>query len=357
MICRKPAAIIRVCAGSTMSVKRPFVSVVIAVQNEEKFIGQTLDQIVDQTYPADCYEVIVIDGFSTDRTVAIVESYRGKIQNLKIMQNPIRLAGSSRNIGFKDARGEYMIIIDGHVYIENNNLLSDMVYIFEQTGCKVLSRPQPLTPPDNDFFQNAVAFARESIVGHGTDSTIYDMEFEGEVDAASSGAMYHKSIFEQVGYIDENFDAAEDYEFNYRVSKNNFKSWISPKLAVFYYPRDSLGGLFRQMARYGLGRFRFVGKYPAETISGNLVPPLFFIALLLSIIISLFYAPFKIALVLMLGVYFVALLAGSLITAGRRGMQYFPLLPVILFTIHLGLAYGFMSGFVVKSPKTIKKQC
>ena len=339
-----------------MNLPRPFVSVIIAVQNEGKFIGQTLDQIASQTYPADRFEVIVIDGYSTDRTVEIVESCRSKFQNLIIMQNPVRLAGSSRNLGFKKARGEYMIIIDGHVYIENPNLLADMVEIFQKTACLVLSRPQPLTPPDNDHFQNAVAFARESVIGHGTDSTIYDMEFEGEVDAASSGAMYHKSIFERVGYIDENFDAAEDYEFNFRVAKNNFKSWISPKLAVFYYPRDSLGGLFKQMARYGLGRFRFVKKYPAETISGNLVPPLFFTGLILSLIISLFYEPFKIVPALLLGVYFLALLASSLVTAGRRGMHFLPLIPVILFTIHLGLAYGFVSGFFIKSPRSGKKE-
>jgi len=334
-----------------MNPEKPFISIIIAVRNEEKFIGQTLDQIARQSYPSHCYEVIVVDGYSSDRTVEIVESYQTRVENLKILQNPTRLAGSSRNIGFKNARGEYLIIIDGHVYIENQNLLSDMVEIFQKTSCQVLSRPQPLTPPDNNIFQNAVAFARESFIGHGADSTIFDMEFEGEVDAASSGAMYHKSVFERVGYIDENFDAAEDYEFNYRLSKNDLKSYISPKLAVYYYPRDSFTGLFKQMARYGLGRFRFVKKYPAETISGNLVPPLFFVTLLITVLLSIFINSLWVIPFVMGGLYLASLIFGALVTAVRRGMNYFLILPVILFVIHLGLAYGFLSGFLIKAPQ------
>jgi succinoglycan biosynthesis protein ExoA len=328
-----------------MDDKLPLISVIMAVQNEERFIGQTLNHIYEQDYPKDKLEVIVIDGYSTDKTVEIVESFKDKLPDLKILQNPKKLAGSSRNLGFKEARGEYCIVIDGHVYIENKNLLSDMVEIFHTSGVDVLSRPQPLTPPDNSYFQNAVAYARESMIGHGTDSTIYDTEYKGKVDPSSSGSMYKKSIFEDVGYVDEDFDAAEDYEFNYRVSRKGYDSYISPGLAVFYYPRERLGGLFRQMVRYGLGRFRFVRKHTSQLISGNLIPPLFYALLVLTAILSIFVNGLWMVPAALMALYLGGIILGSVFTAFKRGLKYLPLFPIIYLTIHFGLAWGFISGF------------
>jgi cellulose synthase/poly-beta-1,6-N-acetylglucosamine synthase-like glycosyltransferase len=50
------------------STDHPFVSVVIAARNEEAFIGRCLETLIDQTYPADRYEIIVVDDDSSDRT-------------------------------------------------------------------------------------------------------------------------------------------------------------------------------------------------------------------------------------------------------------------------------------------------
>ena len=65
----------------------PFVSVIVPTRNEEKFIGACLASFVDQTYPKDKFELRVIDGLSSDRTLEIVHSYDGKL-NLRVMSNP-----------------------------------------------------------------------------------------------------------------------------------------------------------------------------------------------------------------------------------------------------------------------------
>jgi succinoglycan biosynthesis protein ExoA len=326
----------------------PLISVIIAVYNEEAFLAQTLNQIREQNYPKDRYEVLLIDGLSTDNTLKIAESFQDRFHSLRIFSNPQQLAGSSRNIGIKNSQGEYLIFIDGHVYIPGRELFADMIAAFEKTGCEVLSRPQPLTPPDNSDFQNAVAYARESMIGHGLDSTIYNMLYEGEVDPSSSGAMYKRSIFEAVGLVDESFDAAEDYELNYRISRKGYKSFISPKLAIFFYPRSGVGGLFQQMSRYGQGRNRFIRKHPGQLVSGNLIPPLFYLLLLFMAILSAFWSPlwpFTAGLAIL---YLAAILLSSAAVSLKRGMKYYLFLPIIYVTIHFGLAYGFISGFFRK---------
>ncbi|HEQ98411.1 MAG TPA: glycosyltransferase family 2 protein [candidate division Zixibacteria bacterium] len=333
----------------------PFITVVIPVYNEEKYIADTLGQIASQNYPRKRYEVLIIDGMSTDGTLQIAESVSCMFSNFEILKNGKRLSSSARNIGFKRARGEFIIVIDGHVYIENKNLFRDMVDIFSETGLDVLSRPQPLTPPGNGFFQNAVAYARESFIGHGANSTIYTSNYAGPVDPSSSGAMYRKSIIHEVGLFDESFDAAEDYEFNYRIALNNKQSYISPKLTVYYYPRDDLLSLFKQMQRYGLGRGKMFNKYNEGLRSGAIAPPMFFFTLLAMTILSLFIEQLWILPLMMGGVYLSSILVAAGFVAHKKGLKYFPLLPPIYFTIHLGMAYGVIRGLFSRgSPRTAK---
>ena len=329
----------------------PFITIILPVYNEARFIARTLGQVGSQDYPKDRYEVLVVDGMSSDDTVKIALSMQHEFENFRVIENHKRRSSSARNLGFKEGRGDYYLIIDGHVYITGKDLLKDVAEIFTEKDYHVLARPQPLTPPDNSFFQNAVAYARESVIGHGTDSTIYNMEYEGEVNPSSAGAMYSREVIEKVGYVDENFDAAEDYEHNYRIGQAGFMAYFSPRLAVYYYPRESLGSLFAQMARYGLGRFRMWRKHKALS-SGVLTPPVFFLTILVTAFLSLLMSEVWIIPVLMLGGYLAVITAGSVFVSLKRGFRYLLLFPFIYLMIHLGLAWGFVSGIFKRNRTT-----
>src|SRR5665647_358261 len=58
-----------------LSKTTPFISVIIAARNEEKNIGNCIESIINQTYPAHLFEVIIVDDNSTDSTPAIVNSF------------------------------------------------------------------------------------------------------------------------------------------------------------------------------------------------------------------------------------------------------------------------------------------
>ena len=110
------------------------------------------------------------------------------------------------------------------------------------------------------------------------------MTFEGWVDPSSAGAMYRRELFEQYGGIDESFDACEDVEFNCRLYRSGVKAYISPKLAVYYEPRKSLSGLFRQMVRYGRGRVRLGRKHRGSGSLSQMVPALLVVMFLAGVI-------------------------------------------------------------------------
>lgn len=318
-------------------------AIVMPVLNEEKFIGKTLEQIYLQDYPMDKVEIVVADAGSTDRTREIAESFKNRFGSLKVLDNPIGIPSSGRNVGIKNTTALYIVILDGHIYIPGKNLLRDIVGLFNATGASCLCRPQPLLPPDINEFQRAVALCRGSALGHKPGSEIYS-DFEGEVDPTSSGAMYARLLFDTVGYFDENFDACEDVDFNYRIKKAGLKSLLSPRLKVIYYPRSSIRGLWRQMVRYGKGRFRFAWKHKqfsiVQWLAGTGVLT-FFLLLFLSLFSSGVASVFRTitAVYLLLLVFFSLFLA---VKEKRLGCLLYG--PLIFPTIHFGLGVGFLSG-------------
>ena len=201
-----------------MSKELPFISVVVPVRNEERFISKTLDQIISQDYPKKRFEVLVVDGMSVDRTREVVRRYQRKHERIRILENSKRLSSAGRNLGFRHGKGDVFVVIDGHCFIPTDQLFKNIVKGFEKSDAHCLGRPQPLDPPGVSKFQRAVAIARGSRIGHSTDSLIYSDQ-EGYVSPRSHGAIYKREVFDRVGYVDESFDACEDVEFNYRIEK------------------------------------------------------------------------------------------------------------------------------------------
>jgi len=318
--------------------------VIVPIRNEEAFIASTIRYLTTQDYPADRLEIIVVDGESDDRSCDIVKELGAEDSRVKLLNNPRRLSSAGRNIGAEAATGEIITFIDGHTYINNNQLLKNTAELMASKKLSVLSRPQFLETPDNTYFQRAVALARKSTIGHGLDSTIYTAE-DKFVDPSSSGASYRREVFDKIGYYDERFDACEDVEFNYRAARAGYDSFTSLKLVVYYYPRNSIAGLFRQLKRYGIGRFRLYRKHPESLSLGTLMPA-FITAGLPILIIGAFFLPVFIYLLLIFGVIYVsAVLGWSLAVSLRQGLKYLPVLPLIYPTIHFGLGYGFLSEF------------
>ncbi|MGA1863747.1 MAG: glycosyltransferase family 2 protein [bacterium] len=328
------------------------------VKNEGRFIEKTIKQLLSQDYPNDLFEIIVADAMSSDNTRDIVTRLSKKHPQVKLNDNPKGLSSAGRNIGFRVGRGDIFLIVDGHCYIDNNQLLKSIVKCFEKSGVQCLGRPQPLDPPDLTFFQKAVALARGSRIGHSNNSFIYS-DYEGFVSPVSVGAIYKKEVFEKIGYVDEDFDACEDVEFNYLVEKSGFKGYISPSLTVKYYPRETLKDLFRQMIRYGQGRFRFIKKHPEVINLDMLFLPLFVFGLsVLSFFIictsvcslwplSTFWFFAFTLLSGAYGLYFSLILIESLRIAATKGWRYSSYLPFIFFVIHFGLGWGFIEGILI----------
>ncbi len=326
----------------------PFLSIVLPVRNEERHIAEVLNQLIEQDYPRDRLEILVVDGASTDRTREIVAEYSKNYSFIRLLANPKFLSSTARNLGAKKAKGEIIIYIDGHCQIPDKNLLKSIVSFFEKSGADCLGRAQPLVLGDKKITQ-AIALARTSALGHNPDSFIYS-NYEGFVDPTSCGAVYKKSAFEKAGFFDENFDACEDVEFNFRVQKAGLKCYLAPSLAIKYFPRETLPALFKQMFRYGWGRFKLFRKHPQTFSFLNLAPGLYLLLLLVLFVLSLIKpssAPLFLGLIL---IYLIPVSVYSFWLSFKHRITLFFYFMLIFPLIHFGISLGFWSALFF-SPK------
>lgn len=337
---------------------QPRITIMLPVRNEQRFIAQTLQQIYDQDYPKALLDVVVADGMSTDLTGEIVNEFARTHPDLQVqlIENPKRLSSAGRNLALRHGSGDYFLLIDGHVHIPGPDTVANYARLALANDAQVLGRPQPLTPPDIDEFQRLVALARQSSLAHSQESFIYS-GYEGWTSPISIGVMYRRDLIERMEPFDESFDAAEDLEFNYRIEQLGLKCFTSPALAVHYYPRESLRGLFRQTSRYGYGRAAFVFKHPERFTIETIVPAGFVMTIALLPVLGLCLDHRFWWLWLGLVAFYAAVLTlEGLRLARRAGIAFDWRLPAIIAGVHAGMGCGFLQGVLRWPGKWLRRR-
>jgi len=327
--------------AAALAAQPPLVSIVIPVRNEQAHIAQVLEDLLAQEYPADRVEILVVDGNSEDGTRAVVDQVAARARaEMKCLANPGKWSSAGRNVGARASRGELVAFVDGHCRIPSRTWLRDTVEVFARTGADCLCRPQPLITAENTPRQRAIADARSSLIGHGADSTIYDLTREQFVNPSSSGAAYRRSVFAKIGYYDERFDACEDVEFNYRVHRSGLRSYLSPRLAVWYWPRSSFRGLFQQLVRYGRGRVRLARKHKGAGSWWQMIP-LCFLRFVVGGLAAAAITPVAAWVYLALLLAYGGLVLAFAAAAGmKRGFRHFAEVALAYPVIHIALAVG-----------------
>jgi succinoglycan biosynthesis protein ExoA len=318
------------------------ISVIMPVRNEARFIEQTLTQLVLQHYDPDRFEILVVDGQSTDGTPDLVQALAERHPNIRLFTNPRQWGSAARNIALRHACGDVVVIVDGHCEVNDPEYLQKLADAFERSGADCIGRPQPLDIAGASTLQRAIAAARASRLGHHPASFVYSSA-ETFVPAKSVAIAYRRAVFAKIGYFDETFDACEDVELNHRIDQAGLRCLFAPDVAVRYAPRATLGGLFRQLVRYGRGRVRLARKHP-ETISlGILPPPLLVAGLMAGLPLSFAAVWLAVIYVATVTLYAAVVLATSASLAwSLRHFRLVWCLPAVFLTLHVASGMGML---------------
>lgn len=106
------------------------VSIIVPVYNARKFIRETMDSVMAQTYPS--WELLLIEDVSTDGTAAVIEEYvrEKEEQRIRLIRQPEnRGAARARNRGLEEAKGRYIAYLDADDLWEPEKLQHQLLFM------------------------------------------------------------------------------------------------------------------------------------------------------------------------------------------------------------------------------------
>lgn len=317
----------------------PLISVILPVYDEARFIRQSLLSVLNQEYPPDRLEVIVVDGGSTDGTREVVRDLAARTGRVKLVDNASRIAASALNLGLDVARGTIFLRVDGHSEIASDYVRRCVSHI--EDGHLVVGGV--IETVGEIGMGRTIALVMSSRFGVGDAGFRVGVQDARLVDTVPFAA-YHRSVFERAGRYDENVGCNEDDELNYRLRKLGIPILLAPDVRSRYYCRDSLPALWRQYFRYGYWKVRVLQKHPRQMQLRQFVPPLFVGALLGSLLVSLLWPVFCYVALFIALAYAAADLVAAAFLAANHGVRHGALSLLVYPTLHFAYGTGFLAG-------------
>jgi GT2 family glycosyltransferase len=320
-----------------LTVNRPSVSVVIPMRNEEKYIGKCLNGFINQTYPKEKYDIIIVDGFSDDDSISMVKLFQKTNDRIRIIFNKQRVTPVAFNLGINASKSEIVTIFSAHS-IPSNNYIEIAVDTMMQSGADCVGGP--MTAIGENLIGGAISNATSSPLGMGASVFHYSKKAQ-YVNTVYQG-FFKRKIFDKIGLFDEELVRNQDDEMSYRLRKNGYKIYYDPNIKSVYYNRSSLTKLYKQYFQYGLYKPLVFRKLQYGMQIHHLIPSVFVLYLIL--IVSYFNT----------GIYLYPLiiytaLCGLFGIKSKSGLAE-KLLTIVVYPI-LHISYGL--GFIFGIPKSI----
>lgn len=320
--------------------RQPFVSVLVPVRNEERYIERCLYSIARQDYPRDLFEIIVIDGLSSDRTTQIVMRFAHESTlDVRLLTNERMLPAAAMNVGLHAARGDVIVRLDGHAAAAPD-FLSASVRALQRSRADCVGGV--IESEGDTYAGSAIALAMSSRFGVG--GAAFRVGGEGEADTVAFGA-YRRDVFDRIGGFAEDIPGGEDDELNYRLLDYGGTILLDPTIRATYTVRGGLPGLWRQYFSYGRAKPEVLARHPAQVQARQLVPAIFVVTLAGALARALRGDP---APLRKFGGSYAAANAGAsvLTAASRHGWRYLPLLPAAFACLHVAYGSGFLAGML-----------
>jgi glycosyltransferase involved in cell wall biosynthesis len=323
----------------------PFVSVVIPCRNEARYIAGCLDSVLQNGYPLERMEVLIVDGQSEDGTQAIVRGYASQYPCIQLHENPGRVTPNALNIGIRLARGELIIRVDAHGryapgYLEKSVRYLDL-YQADNVGGVLKAESQ-----DGGLIATAAAY----LMNHPlSGSSAYRVGVTSpQWSHTVWGGCYRREIFDRIGLFNEDLIKTQDREFNQRLREAGGRILVAPDICSTYYVRSTFAGYCKYVFIAGFWIF-YSGKVSGRHLfaSRNLFPLL---ALVLGVVLaagSVAFLTARIAFALLILTYcaFCARAAVPL-TRQKHDLRFLAVFPLVVLVTHLGYAIGCIVGLI-----------
>jgi glycosyltransferase involved in cell wall biosynthesis len=218
-------------------VTQPLVSVIIPTYNRASFLTHAIESVLRQTYKN--IEIIVVDDGSTDNTKVVIDSFKGKVQYIFTENN--KGPAHARNTGMKAANGKYIAFLDSDDEYLPFKLECQVTFLEEHPDLGMVFSEFSAVGKNSYFSEYELRSYWWQYWQRWQYDDIFPLKGEFSVDSYNKPIPFHvgnilhyvllgplifpvtilfpKKIIEIVGFQNEDYRMAEDYEFTTRICK------------------------------------------------------------------------------------------------------------------------------------------
>jgi cellulose synthase/poly-beta-1,6-N-acetylglucosamine synthase-like glycosyltransferase len=224
---------------------RQKISVIVAARNEEKNISHCLQSLLSQRYPADRFEIIIVNDRSTDKTAAIVEEYRAKSSSIKLIT--IENIGSDlppkKNAlahGIRQSKFDILAFTDADCFVPPMWLSCISDGYDDKVGA--IAGFSPMATGDGSFFQKWAGLFLQYIEIKNSIGAAAAIGLDKAYMCTGRNFSYRKKVFDDVGGFEDikhSISGDDDlflqlvqgktsWEVHYMLSPESFVETIPP---------------------------------------------------------------------------------------------------------------------------------
>jgi glycosyltransferase involved in cell wall biosynthesis len=207
--------------------RRPLVSILIPLYNSEKYIAETIQSCLEQTYKN--IEVIIVDDGSTDNSFQIAQSYES--DKVKVYKQENSGACRARNYAFELSAGDYIQYLDADDLLSPNKI-EDQIKLFELYGNSIIANCSWAR-----FYKSIEdACHRKQLIDHDYENPIDWLieSWRGKGMGQTSIWLIPREIIKKTGVWDESLSKNQDGEFFCRVLLKVKKIKFCENALVYY---------------------------------------------------------------------------------------------------------------------------
>lgn len=245
-----------------------YISIIIPAYNSEKTVGKAIESLLSQNFPADKYEIIVVDNCSKDKTVNIVKGYPARIVTCRK-----RGSYSARNEGARYAKGEILAFTDADCEVDKN-WLNEIEKTFKDSNLHAVQGQGNFTHK-KELRVKTECFIDEYI------TEIMRMR-EKKIWGDTRSFAIRKCVFKEVGGFIP-FKSGCDILFVEKLLRRSYNVKVNKRMIAYHNYSLNLRRIIERSLRYGLGDL-ILAKSNGKSRLGGLVDILSFYRLVTQII-------------------------------------------------------------------------
>ena len=231
---------------SVHSRSRPAVVVVMPAHNAAPTLPAQLGALAAQDF-AGSWELVAVENASTDDTLAVLDGWKQRIPQLRVVSTPQPGASHARNFGVRASGAPLILLCDADDVVDAN-------WISAMTDA--LDHHDLVAGPIELEQLNAITLPRPVLDAGDALPRRYGLPY-----AVTANIGFHRTLFDSIGGFDETITVCEDMDFGWRAHLGGLSLGTAPGATVHYRLRSTLRSYLRQQYRYAIGHAHVYAKH------------------------------------------------------------------------------------------------